>query len=71
MVGYFSRQDQIRPDDPEEDEYELDEFVDQLYDQLEIVGVDPFMEEILKARLKRRLARLDADERIRLLMALR
>jgi len=28
LVGYFSRQDQIRPDDPEEDEDELDESTD-------------------------------------------
>jgi hypothetical protein len=62
---------QMEPDDTEEDEAELDEFVDQLYDQLEIVGVDPFMEEILKSRLRRRIARMDANERLRLLMYLR
>ena len=62
---------QIEPDYTEEEEDELDEFTDQLYNQLEITGVDPFMEEILKARLRRRIARLDADERIRLLMYLR
>jgi hypothetical protein len=70
-VGYFSRQDQIRPDDPEEEEDELDEFTDQLYNQLGIADVHPFVEDALKARLRRRIARLDADERIRLLMHLR
>jgi len=71
MVGYFSRQDQIRPDDPEEDEEQLDEYIDQLYNQLGITGVHPLIEETLKTRLRRRIARLDADERIRLLMYLR
>jgi len=69
--GYFSRQDRIRPDDPEEDEGRLDEYIDQLYSQLGITGVHPSIEDALKARLRRRIARLDADERIRLLMALR
>jgi len=50
---------------------QLDEYIDQLYSQLEITGVHPFIEETLKARLRRRIARLDADERIRLLMYLR
>jgi hypothetical protein len=68
MVGCFSRQDQIRPDDPEEDEDELDEFIDQLYSQLGITDVHPFIEETLKARLRCRVARLDADDQIRLLM---
>lgn len=62
---------QIEPDYTEEDEAGLDEFVDQLYNQLETVGVDPFMEEILKSRLRRRIARMDENERIRLLMYLR
>lgn len=57
--------------EPEQDEDEINEFEDQLYNQLEITGVNPFVEETLKTRLKRRLARLDADERIRLLMYLR
>ena len=70
-MGYFSRQDQIEPDLTEEDEEQLDEYIDQLYSQLGITGVDPFMEENLKARLRRRIARLDADERIRLLMYLK
>jgi len=68
--GYFSGQDQIRPDDPEEDEDELDDFTDQLYNQLGITGVHPFVEEALRARLKRRLARLGVDDQIRLLMYL-
>jgi len=50
---------------------ELDEFVDQLYSQLGITGVHPFIEETLKARLKRRLTRLDVDQQLRLLMHLR
>lgn len=62
---------QIEPDYTEEEQEELDEFTDQLYSQLGITGVHPFIEENLKSRLRRRLTRLDADERIRLLMALR
>jgi hypothetical protein len=62
---------QIEPDLTEEDEEQLDEYIDQLYSQLGITRVHPLIEETLKARLRRRIARLDADERIRLLMALR
>jgi hypothetical protein len=62
---------QIEPDYPEEEQEELDEFTDQLYSQLEITDVHPFVEDALKSRLRRRIARLDADERIRLLMYLR
>ncbi|MFH0848707.1 MAG: hypothetical protein V1857_04325 [archaeon] len=45
--------------------------MDQVYSQLGITGVHPFVEEALNARLKRRLARLDVDDQIRLLMYLR
>jgi len=62
---------QVEPALTEEDMVELDDLADQIYNQLEPVGINPFMEEILKARLRRRIARLDADERMRLLMALR
>jgi len=62
---------QIEPDYTEEEQEELDEYIEQLYSQLGITGVHPLIEEPLKARLRRRIARLDADERIRLLMALR
>lgn len=62
---------QIEPDDSEEDEADLDQFTDQVYSQLGITGVNPFMEDVLKTRLRRRMARSDADERIRLLMYLR
>jgi hypothetical protein len=61
----------MEPDYSLEDEAELDAFIDQVYNQLDIVGVDPFMEEILKTRLRRRIARMDENERIRLLMYLR
>jgi hypothetical protein len=61
----------MEPDYVEEDEDELDNFTDQLYNQLEITGVHPLIEETLKARLKRRLARLDVDQQLRLLMHLR
>lgn len=62
---------QIEPDYTEEEEDELDNFTDQLYSQLGITGVNPYVKDILKARLRRRLARLDAQTRLLLLMELR
>jgi len=58
---------QFIPDRTEEEEEELDEFTDQVYSQLGIRVLHPVVEDKLKARLRRRLARLDPDQWIRLL----
>lgn len=50
---------------------ELDEFIEQVYNELGLTDAGPIEEQILKARLRRRIARLGADQRIRLLMYLR
>mgnify|MGYP001066680285 FL=1 len=63
--------DPIEPDLAEEDEEGINDYIDQVCRQLRITGVHPIIKEILKTRLKRRLLRLDTDERIRLLMYLR
>lgn len=62
---------QIEPDFTEKDEDELDEFTDQLYNQLGISGIHPLEAEIIKDRIRRRIARMSIEKRFRLLAYLR
>ncbi len=60
-------------DEPEEeiDEEELDQFTNILYRRLGFTGVNPLEAEMIKDRIRRRIARMSIEKRFRLLAYLR